>query len=97
MENGLSAMFRPPVNRAMRQLDRAFFKKKISLAAARVLETKDISKCKIDLSSELLKLERCTVVRLVPEDAGSSKGRKALLLRPDIRPDGNAKHESRAM
>lgn len=97
MENDLAAMFRPPVNRAMRQLDRSFFQKKIPLAAARVLETKFISKCRSDLNNDLLKLERCPVVRSDPEDVGLSKGQKALLLRPDIRPDGNAKYESRAL
>ena len=96
MEEDLTSMFRPPVNRAMRVLDRSFFQKKIPLAAAYVHDTKQISKCRSDLSKDLLRLERCTVVRSDPEDAGSMRGRKALLLRPDIRPDGNSKNLSRA-
>ena len=88
MDDDLASMFRPPVNRTMRQLDRSFFQKKVPLAAARVLDTKQISKCKTELGKELLSLERCTVVRSDPVEDGLSKGRKALLLRPDIRPDG---------
>ncbi|KAA6409571.1 MAG: tRNA (guanine) methyltransferase Trm5 [Lasallia pustulata] len=79
-------MFRPPVNRAMRQLDRSFFQKRIPLAAARVLDTKQISNCISDLSEELLYLERCTVVRPGPMDNDLWRGRKALLLRPRIKP-----------
>lgn len=93
MENDLASMNRAPVNRAMRQLDRSFFHKKIPLAAARILDTKQITKCKGDLSKELLSLERCSIVRPDPDDAGSSMGRKALLLRPDIRPDGRPRNQ----
>ena len=97
MDEHLAAMFRPPVNRAMRQLDRSFFQKRIPLAAARVLDTKQISNCISDLSEELLYLERCTVVRPGPMDNDLWRGRKALLLRPRIKPDGKSGYQSRAI
>ena len=90
-------MFRPPVNRAMRQLDRSFFQKRILLAAARVLDTKQISNCISDLSKELLSTERLKVVRPDPLDNGLWKGRKALLLQPRIKPDGKSGYQSRAI
>ena len=87
-EDGPAFMFRPPTNRSMRLLDRSFFQKKIPLAAARILDTKHISRCRTELSKELLKLERVTVVRPYPGDLVSTSARKALLLRPDIKPEG---------
>ena len=79
-------MFGPPVNRAMRVLDRSFFRKTIPLTAARVLNNKQISRCRNELSHDLLHLERLTNVR---HDGDDPKGRKSLVLRPDIRLDGN--------
>lgn len=89
MAGGLDAlgdddnMFRPPVNRAMRALDRPFFQKTIPLAAARVLQAKNIAKCRTDLHDELLKLERVSAVKQDQQ----RKDSKVLLLKPEIRPD----------
>lgn len=76
-------MFRPPINRAMRVLDRPFFQKKVPLAAARVLEKKHIAKCRTELENDILKLERVSVVKTDPVD----RNLKALLLRPEIKCD----------
>ena len=83
-------MFRPPVNRAMRVLDRSFFKKRIPLAAARVLDNTKISKCRKELerSKELLRLERIAVVRPDPEEGPRASGRKCLLLQATVIPNG---------
>ncbi|KAL8795524.1 MAG: hypothetical protein Q9195_001945 [Heterodermia aff. obscurata] len=83
MESADADMFRPPINRAMRVLDRSYFQKKIPLAAARVLQKKQIAKCKADLTDDLLKIERLVVVRDDPVE----KDQKALLLTPEIKPD----------
>lgn len=83
METANADMFRPPINRAMRVLDRSYFQKKIPLAAARVLQKKHIAKCKAELTDDLLKLERVIVVR----DDPVQKDQKALLLNPGIKPD----------
>ncbi|MCJ1368454.1 tRNA(m(1)G37)methyltransferase [Acarospora aff. strigata] len=82
-------MFRPPVNRAMRVLDRSFFKKRIPLAAARVLDNTKISKCRKELerSKELLRLERIAVVRPDPEEGPRASGRKCLLLQATVIPN----------
>ena len=76
-------MFRPPINRAMRVLDRSYFQKKVPLAAARILEKKHIARCRNELGNDLLKLERVSVVKDDPED----KNLKALLLRPEVKYD----------
>ena len=76
-------MFRPPINRAMKALDRSFFHKTIPLAAARVFEAKSIAQCRTELHDELLKLDRVSVVKKDP----GQRDMKALLLKPEIRPD----------
>lgn len=78
-------MFRPPVNRAMRVLDRAFFKKTVPLSAARVLDNKNISKCRTELtnSHDLLTVERLSTVRSDPDQERARRGMRCLLLRPD--------------
>ncbi|MCJ1434717.1 tRNA(m(1)G37)methyltransferase [Xylographa pallens] len=81
-------MFRPPVNHAMRVLDRAFFRKTVPLAAARVIEDDQISRCRTSLGQDILHIDRISCVRSFPDDnSGEQWGRKALLLSPNIRPD----------
>ena len=80
-----SDMFRPPVNRAMRALDRSFFKKSILLAAAQVLNVREIAKCQNQLKSDLLNLDRLANVRTDPV---TNSTRKMLLLKPEIKTDG---------
>lgn len=79
-------MFRPPVNRAMRVLDRSFFKKTVPVSAARILDNKTISKCRSDLqrSKDTLSLERYTVIRPDPLEPDVKLGKKCILLRPQI-------------
>lgn len=76
-------MFRPPVNRAMRALDRSYFHKSIPLAAATVLESKNIAKFRTHLHNEILELHRVPSVTTDPAE----KHLKALLLKPEVRPD----------
>jgi tRNA (guanine37-N1)-methyltransferase len=84
----ISEMFRPPINRAMRELDRSFFQRKIPLAAAKVYENEQISRCRNELGRDLLQLEHVAPVRPDPtEGVGKKNGRKLLLLRPEIRPE----------
>ena len=79
-------MFSPPVNRAMRTLDRSFFHKKIPLAAARVLDRKTISKHRSTLNNELLSIDRVAIVRQDPYQHDL----RVLLLDPKIKPDSNS-------
>ena len=79
-------MFRPPVNRAMRALDRSFFQKSIPLSAARIRDNKQISRYRLELAHDLLKLDRMQSVKSVRDSDGHEV--KALLLRPGVRPDG---------
>lgn len=83
----LPAMFRPPVNRAMRVLDRSFFRKMFPLSAATIFKNSDISNVRKDLTKgqDLLSLPRLNVIREVKED---DVVRKCLLLREDIKYDG---------
>jgi tRNA (guanine37-N1)-methyltransferase len=82
-------MFAPPVNRAMKALDRSFFQKTVPTAAARIFNAKDISRCRNDLdrSHDTLK-HRIAAVRSDPDTARAEKGGKCLLLRPEIVPSG---------
>ncbi|CAL5866120.1 uncharacterized protein PFLUO_LOCUS327 [Penicillium psychrofluorescens] len=81
------AMFRPPINRAMRSLDRSFFRKTVPISAARVFQHSDISRVRKELSSskDLLVVHRLNCVRDVKDPDGLV--RKALLLRGDLKHD----------
>lgn len=79
-------MFRPPINRAMRVLDRSFFKKNIPLSAARIFDMKQIPKVRAELGQDLLHLDRLQSVQNVEISPGHVA--KALLLRTDIVKDG---------
>ena len=82
-------MFRPPVNRAMRVLDRAFFQKKVPLSAARVLNKKEIAKLRSELGRDVLRLDRFQCVQSIQGSKGEEH--KALLLNPQIKPDGRSR------
>ena len=86
-ESPESAMFRPPVNRAMRVLDRSFFQKSLPISAARIRDNKQITKCRAALGHDTLRLDRLQTVRSVKDPEGQET--KVLLLRPEVKPDGN--------
>ena len=79
-------MFRPPVNRTMRVLDRPYFKKVVPIAAAKVQDWQKISALRTRLRKETLELERIRHVENVHEAPG--KISKVILLKPETRPDG---------
>ncbi|RHZ65332.1 tRNA (guanine) methyltransferase [Aspergillus thermomutatus] len=83
----LPEMFRPPVNRAMRVLDRSFFRKTVPLSAATVFQNSDISKVRAELhkSRDLLAVPRLNCIRDVTDQDGQVK--KALLLRETVKHD----------
>ena len=87
LESLESAMFRPPINRAMRALDRSFFQKSVPLSAARIRDNKHISRYRKELSHDLLKLDRMPAVKCVKDPEGQEA--KAFLLRPEVKSDGN--------
>lgn len=84
----LPVMFRPPVNRAMRTLDRSFFRKTVPLASAKIFQNSEISRVRKELNStkDLLTLPRLSSVQEIKEQDGSM--RKALLLRETLKHDG---------
>lgn len=81
----LPEIFRPPVNRSMQVLDRAFFKKVVPLAAVSIADTREISNVRkeLDRSGALLRLNPIKTLR----DDDLSPGAKCLLLRPGIHSD----------
>lgn len=86
----LHDMFRPPVNRAMRTLDRSFFRKTVPISAAKVFQNSDISNVRKELSGsrDLLALPRMSSIHDAKEPDGLM--RKALLLREDVKHDGES-------
>ena len=84
----IDEMFRPPINRAMRSLDRSFFRKKCMLPAACILDNKQIQRTQKDLSHEILKLERLQPIRPAPAAISKDGKLRCLLLRSDIKIDG---------
>lgn len=95
-------MFRPPVNRAMRVLDRSFFRREYPVSAARVFDVKSISRVQKEFvkSKDLLNIRAVFPVQTVP--AGVAEGgvaQKCVLLRPEVKHDGIMlqKHEEKRM
>lgn len=88
VHNDLPAMFRPPVNRTMRVLDRSFFRKTVPLAAAAIYKASDIASVRRDLlkSRDILALPRLTAIREVRDAEGEV--RRGVLLREGIQADG---------
>lgn len=82
------AMFRPPVNRAMRALDRSFFNRTVLLSAAAIYKASDIATVRRELlkSKDILSLPRLSSIREIREPDYSVK--KGLLLREDVKHDG---------
>lgn len=80
-------MFRPPVNRAMRVLDRSFFRRTVPLSAATVFENNQIAKTRkrLDQSGELLNVPRIMPVRIAP-DIATAAGKDAVHQRKEEKP-----------
>lgn len=87
----MSDIMRPPINRAMRVLDRAYFQKTVPLAAARVFNNQHISQCRgqLEKSRDMLHLERgASSIRPDPSPEFAALGRKCVLLQDYVKPDG---------
>ena len=81
-------MLRPPINRALKQLDRSLFSKTIPLSAIKVSDLRQIAKLKQDLRRDLYFVDRRKYVVSLPQENDGWPG-KALLLRPEIKADGS--------
>ncbi|KAF3043310.1 tRNA(m(1)G37)methyltransferase [Didymella keratinophila] len=79
-------MFAPPVNRAMKVLDRSFFQKTVPASAARIFKPQDIARCRkeLQLSRDTLPNNRIQPVRPDPDAERAQKGGKCLVLKPEI-------------
>lgn len=84
-------MAAPPINRAMRVLDRNFFARILPTSAARIFNTKDISRCRADLAKtrEMLDMDRITPVKPDPVEEQAQAGGRCILLRPEILHNGS--------
>lgn len=80
------SIFLPPVNRAMRTLDRAFFKRTIPLVAAHVFDSKNIGRFQKECAKDILRLLRTKTI--VEEKDAQGGVIKLLLLRPGVKIDG---------
>jgi tRNA (guanine37-N1)-methyltransferase len=79
-------MFAPPVNRAMKVLDRSFFQRTVPASAARIFKPQDIARCRkeLQLSRDTLPNNRVLPVRPDPDAERAQKGGKCLVLKPEI-------------
>lgn len=88
----MSSLFRPPVNRAMRALDRNFFRKTVPMSAARVFDPRNTSRVVKKCAADLLQKENSNVpkgLRTIVPDPNSESGGKVLLMRPGVKYDGS--------
>lgn len=81
-------MFRPPINRSMRTLDKAFFQKELLTAAARVPDVKRMSETLKTLrkSKDVFGHSDFPHVRDVAD--GSRGHQKCIVLHPKVQADG---------
>jgi len=79
-------MFSPPVNRAMKVLDRSFFQKTIPTSAARIFDSKTTSRCRAELiaSRDILPSTRVYNIRPDPDSERALNGGKCMVLRPEV-------------
>lgn len=79
-------MFRAPINRSMKTLDRSFFRKVIPVKAARIFDNKTISRVRGELERGKIALnqERLGSVYPDPDPDRAKSGKKCVLLQPEI-------------
>lgn len=85
------SIFRPSIVRtAGTVLDRSLFNKTVPIAAARVLDAKNIAKYVRTLqnSRDTIGLERLKHTVLDPDPTFAKKGGKCILLNPEVKPQG---------
>ena len=95
-------MFRAPINRSMKTLDRSLFKKTVQLKAARIFDNKNISRVRGELERNKVALfqDRLGSVYPDPDPDRAKTGKKCVLLRPEISraiPDGPAASEDASL
>jgi tRNA (guanine37-N1)-methyltransferase len=78
----LPEIFRPPVNRSMRVLDRNFFQKTLPIAAATVFDDRNLSSVRNELQISGNLLGVFSIKAVVPDETVS--GRKCVLLQPGV-------------
>jgi len=83
-------MFRAPVQRGMRTLDRSAFQRTVPLKAARVFDNKHISRIRTELerSKDALQQDRLGSVHSDPDPGRAKAGKKCILLRPEVSSTG---------
>jgi hypothetical protein len=82
----LPELYRPPINRSMRVLDRNFFQKTIPIAAATVFEDRNLSHVRGKVQSAGHLFGVFSIKSIVPDE--TVPGRKCVLLQPGIRATG---------
>ncbi|SPN96926.1 probable protein MET-10 [Cephalotrichum gorgonifer] len=90
--NGAMIQLRAPLARAMTTLDRSLFSKTFQLAAASIKDNRNISKYRTQLIKEKRVFDRINVdpLRAHPDESAAGKGRKCLLLTPDVKFDSTS-------
>jgi hypothetical protein len=85
-DDEMSRLFGPPINRAMRVLDREFFKKTVPLSAARIFDAKNTTIIRRECKEDMLRVPRVDPMRLDP-DQERYPNCKVLFMRPEVKHD----------
>jgi tRNA (guanine37-N1)-methyltransferase len=84
----MQRLFLPPLERGTKVLNRALFKQKVPISAARIFENKHIAEVRHRLRSSLLDVHKVANICSSPLAEDHELGRKMALLRPDIKAHG---------
>lgn len=85
------SLFRAPAAaRAAKTLDRSLFCRSLPAAVASVADNRLLSKYRLELqkTKELIQLERFNPITGHPDPAQAARGKKCLVLNPEVKPDG---------
>jgi hypothetical protein len=96
---GMSEDMRPPINRAMRTLDKAFFRKTVPISAARIFQNQNLSSCRNELvkSGDICELDRWTPIIPDVDQELAKLGKKCILLRTSLKHNGMIMYTRRSI
>lgn len=83
----LPRQFLPPVNRSMKVLDKSVFQKTVPLSAARIFDVRRTGEIRKICRPDALHLPKIDVLQWDP-DQEKYKGRKVMILKPEVKHDG---------
>jgi tRNA (guanine37-N1)-methyltransferase len=90
----MNALFRAPLARGIKQLDKSLFTRILATSAASVSDNRLLSKYRktLEKSGEILRIKPVSPVAPDPNPSVAAIGQKCLLLKPDVNRHSKLRH-----